>query len=418
MLSSNVQVMRRKRNRVRGQQMFRVDYWLLLAVAGLMVVGILMVYSSTFDDGILVHQDATYFLKRQFWALLLGLVGMAVVLQFDYHSLRLISVPALGLTLVALFILLFFGEAVFGARRGIYAGSYQPSEVAKLTMVIYIAHWISSKGERIKDLTYGLLPFSIITGVVCALIVGQPDLSTAGLLALASFALFFIAGADLKQFGIVGVVGVATFLFLMLTLPYARVRVDDYLTALRNPIEGSYQLRQVLIALGTGHWFGVGLGEGFQKFGPLPAAHTDGIFAIWAEETGFVGSLTVLALYSVFVWRGLRIATRARDQFGFLLAVGLTCWLTFQALMNIAVITAVIPFTGISLPFISYGGSSLVVSLLAVGILLSISRDAALARHLQTRRTDRRPAAESVSERFDLWRRDRRPHLPGARRRG
>ena len=361
--------------------------------------------------------DASFYLKRQFLAFGLGLAACLVIIQFDYHSLRKISLPLLAVTIVGLFVLLFFGEAIFGARRGLNAGSYQPSEVAKVAALIYIAHWLSSKGDRIKDLTYGLFPFSVIVGFVCALIVGQPDLSTAALLALSCFTLFFIAGADLKQFGILGAVAATVFLFLMLTLPYARTRVDDYMTALRDPIEGSYQLQQVLIALGTGNWFGVGLGEGTQKFGPLPAAHTDGVFAILGEEAGFVGTIFVIALYGLMIWRGVLIARKARDQFGFLLAIGVTCWLAFQTIINIAVITAVIPFTGMPLPFLSYGGSSLVITMIGVGILLSVSRDAVLTRNVQQRRPGRKPASESVVENFDMWRRDGRPRLSRPRRR-
>jgi cell division protein FtsW len=266
-------------------------------------------------------------------------------------------------------------------------------------------------------MTYGLLPFATIVGVVCFFIVSQPDLSTAGLLALTCLTLFFVAGAELKQLLLGGGVAGVTFLSLMLSLPYARARVNDYLIGLRDPIEGSYQLRQVLIALGSGQWFGVGLGEGTQKFGPLPAAHTDGVFAILGEELGFVGCLAVIGIYAFFCWRGLRIALKARDNFGSLLALGVTCWLTYQALMNIAVITAVMPFTGIPLPFLSYGGSSLASSLTGVGLLLSISRDAALTRNVQTPRRNGKTAAESVRERFDMWRRDGRSHLSRSRRR-
>ena len=416
-MTTNVRVLRRSSNRVRPGLKLQIDYWLLLIVGALLVVGMLMVYSTTFDDGILIHDDPAYFLKRQLVALGLGVGVVMVMMQFDYHSLRKISLPMLGVTLVALFVLLFFGEAIFGARRGISGGSYQPSEVAKIAVLIYIAHWLSSKGDRIKDVTYGLFPFSVIVGLVCALIVGQPDLSTAVLLALSCFTLFFIAGADIKQFGILGAGAATVFGFLMLTLPHARTRMDDYLTALQDPIEGSYQLQQVLIALGTGNWFGVGLGEGTQKFGPLPAAHTDGAFAILGEEAGFVGAVFVMILYGLMIWRGTIIARKARDQFGFLLAIGVTCWLAFQTFINIAVITAVIPFTGMPLPFLSYGGSSILITIIGIGILLSISRDAVLTRNVQTRRPGTRPASESVVANFDLWRRDGRPRLSRSRRR-
>lgn len=380
---TTVNVIRKRSDRVMPNMRFQFDYWLLLAIAGLLVVGMLMVYSTTFDYGIRFKGEATYYIKRQAVAMLLGLAAMVVIMQFDYHLLRRFSVPFLVLTLVALFLLLLFGEAIFGARRGLMDGSYQPSEVAKLATILYISHWLSTKGERIKKLTYGLIPFSIITGVVCALIVRQPDLSTAVLIALVSFTLFFVAGADWRQFGLAGLLGGTAFTFLMLTLPHARNRVDDFAVTLRDPEQAGWHVRQSLIALGRGGWTGVGLGESTQKFGPLPAAHTDGVFAVLGEELGLLGTLFVIGLLALLVWRGVRAAQQARDSYGSLLALGITCWLAYQALINIAVITAVIPFTGIPLPFLSYGGSSLLFSLIGTGILLNISRDAAMSRRIQ-----------------------------------
>ncbi|MCA9972267.1 MAG: cell division protein FtsW [Anaerolineales bacterium] len=380
---TTVNVVRKRSNRVLPGIRLRFDTWLLLAVAGLVVVGMLMVYSTTFDYGIRFQDEAGYYIKRQLGALGLGVAAIVVIMQFDYHAFRRISVPFLGLTLLALVVLLFAGEIFLGARRGLYQGSYQPSEVAKLATILYIAHWLSSKGDRIKILTYGLLPFSVITGVVCALIVRQPDLSTAVLIALISFTLFFIAGADWRQFTLAGVVGGSVFVFLMLTLPHAAARVDAYTAALRDPQQASWHVQQALIALGRGGMFGVGLGESTQKFGPLPMAHTDGVFAVLGEELGLAGTLLVIGLLVLLVWRGVRIARQARDSYGALLALGVTSWLAYQSLINIAVITAVIPFTGIPLPFLSYGGSSLLVSLLGVGILLNISRDEALTRRVQ-----------------------------------
>ena len=382
---ARVNVVRRRNSQVHPGLKLQFDYWLLLALAGLLIIGLLMVYSTTFDYGLRFQDDSTYYIKRQFGALTLGLVAMVVIMQFDYHILRRFSVLILGATLLGLVVILFFGEAIFGAQRGFYEGSYQPSEVAKIATILYISHWLSSKGDRIKQLTYGLLPFSVITGVVCALIVRQPDLSTAALIAMVSFTLFFIAGADWRQFGFAGLLGGGVFLILITTLPHAAARVDAYTAALRDPNQASWHVQQSLIALGRGGLFGVGLGESTQKFGPLPLAHTDGVFAILGEELGLAGTLLVIGLLALLVWRGFRVAYTARDTYGFLLALGITCWLAYQSLINIAVITAVVPFTGIPLPFISYGGSSLLISLVGVGVLLNISRDAALTRHIQPR---------------------------------
>ena len=378
---STINVIRKKSNRVPPGLKFQFDYWLILAASGLILIGMLMVYSTTFDYGLRFQDDATYYFRRQFIALIIGLAAALIVMQFDYHVLRRFSVPLLVLTIVGLLVVLFFGDAIFGAQRGFYEGSYQPSEIAKLATVLYIAHWLHSKGDRIKKVTYGLLPFSILVGSISALIVQQPDLSTAGLIAIVSFTLFFVAGADIKQILVAGAAGGAAFLFLMMTLPHAAARVDAYTVALRDPTQASWNVRQALIALGRGGIFGVGLGESVQKFGALPAAHTDGVFAILGEELGLAGTLLVLGLLALLVWRGIYIATQARNSYGFLLALGISCWLGYQALINMAVITTVIPFTGIPLPFLSYGGSSLAVSLVGVGILLSISRDGAIAKH-------------------------------------
>jgi cell division protein FtsW len=406
-MSVPLNVIRKKSSRVHKGLLFQFDYWLLVSVFGLLVIGLLMVYSTTFDYGLRFQDDATYYLWRQLGALLLGTVAAVGVMQFDYHLLRKWSVVILMGTLVMLLIVLMFGERIFGARRGLLAGSVQPSELAKLATVLYITHWLSSKGERIKNLTYGLLPFSLITGFVCALIVLQPDLGTAVLIAVIAFTLFFVAGADLRQFAIAGLLGGVIFMFLVTVLPHAAERIDSYREALRDPVQAGWHIQQSVVALGSGGLFGVGLGQGTQKFGPLPAAHTDGVFAVLGEELGLVGCLIVIVLLAVMTWRGIRTAMLARDSYGFLLALGITCWLSIQALINIAVVTAVVPFTGMPLPFLSYGGSSLAVSLFGVGILLNISRDAALERKVQ-------PAKGSLRESLNLWRRYGRAHLPGA----
>ena len=219
-----------------------------------------------------------------------------------------------------------------------------------------------------------------------ALIVLQPALSTAILVGLISFTLFFVAGADLKQVILVGVGASVVVAFLMVTLPHAAQRVSDYRAALADPFQAGYQVRQALAALANGGLFGVGLGEGVQKFGALPLAHTDGVFAIVGEELGLFGALMLVALLAFLTWRGFRVASRARDSYGFLLALGVTVWIAYQALINLAVITSVIPFTGMPLPFLSYGGSSMLITVIGVGILLNVSRDGAIGGRQPRRR--------------------------------
>lgn len=364
-----------------GRHKLAVDYWLLLATGALLVVGFLMVYSTTFDLGDRYEGNPVYFVTRQLTAMGLGVAVVIVLLQFDYHVLRYISVPLIAVTIVILLIMLLFGQVDdYGAIRTLSDGSYQPSELAKLAMILYIAHWLDSKGERIKTLNYGLFPFAAITGIVCGLIVLQPALSTAILIALISFTLFFVAGADLKQVLAAGVVAMVILVFLMFALDHASQRINDYMAAFRDPQQAGYQVKQSLAALANGGYWGVGLGKGDQKFGPLPLAHTDGVFAIVGEEMGLLGSIGVVLLFAFMAWRGFLVATRAKDTYGFLLAVGVTVWITYQALINIAVITAVIPFTGMPMPFLSYGGSSMLITIVGIGILLCVSRDAAMGR--------------------------------------
>jgi cell division protein FtsW len=363
-----------------GRNKFAFDYWLLLATAALLVFGFLMVYSTTFDLGDRFQGNSIYYITRQVGAMGLGIFLIVCLMQFDYHVLRYASLPLMVITCALLIFLLFFGQVDYGAARALSQGSYQPSELAKLATILYIAHWLHSKGDRIKHINYGLAPFSIITGGMFALIVMQPALSTAILVGLISFTLFFVAGADLKQVLLVGVGAGVVVAFMMVTLPHAAQRVNDFTAGIRDPQQASYQVRQAFGALANGGLFGVGLGRGDQKFGPLPLAHTDGVFAIVGEEMGLIGSIGVIALLAFLAWRGFRAASRARDTYGFLLAVGVTVWISYQALINIAVITAVIPFTGMPLPFLSYGGSSMLMTLVGIGILLNVSRDAALGR--------------------------------------
>ena len=214
-----------------------------------------------------------------------------------------------------------------------------------------------------------------------------------------SFTLFFIAGADWRQFAAAGLVGGAVFLLLINTLPHAAARVDAYTAALQDPNQASWHVQQSLVALGRGGWGGVGLGASTQKFGALPTAHTDSVFAVLGEELGLIGTLSVIGLLALLVWRGFRTARMARDSYGALLAIGITIWIAIQALINIAVITAVIPFTGIPLPFISYGGSSLAITLFGMGILLNVSRDQAITSQPQPTRRRQQAATTTTRQR-------------------
>ncbi|HHH40983.1 MAG TPA: putative lipid II flippase FtsW [Chloroflexi bacterium] len=375
MATTGVTIRRIERARTAAR---RSDYLLVLVTLALLAIGLMMVYSTTFDWAYqATGNPLTFFLRQMVWAAL-GLVGMAVLSRVDYGWWRRLAVPVLVLAIGALVLVLLVGDETFGARRTLLRGSLQPSEPAKLAIVIYVAAWLSSKGEKLRRITYGLIPFSVLIGVVVGLIVLEPDFSTAILIALVAGAMFFVAGADLLQILIGGLVGGGTFYLLITHSAHASQRLADYVAAWQRPEQASHHVRQALIALGSGGIFGRGLGAGYQKFGYLPAPHTDSIFAVVGEELGLVGCLLVIGLFALLAQRGFKIALEARDGFGALLASGITFWLVFQTLINIAVMTAVVPFTGIPLPFLSAGGSSLVSCLAAVGVLLSVSRGSRL----------------------------------------
>lgn len=352
----------------------RIDYVLVITVAALLLLGLMMVYSTTFDWAYALTQQPTSFLIRQMMWTGLGLIGLMALAQLDYIWWRRLAVPVMGVTSMLLVLVLVLGSEKFGAQRAFLNGSVQPSEPAKLAIIIYVAAWLSSKGERIRQVTYGLIPFSVLIGVIAGLIVLQPDFSTAILIVLTAGMMFFIAGADLMQLAIGGAVSGATFYLLIRQSLHASGRLAVYLDSLRDSGLVSYHTHQALIALGSGGLFGRGLGAGYQKFGYLPAPHTDSVFAVVGEELGLVGCLAVVALFALLAQRGFKIALEAREPFGAVLASGLTCWLVLQALINVGVMTAIIPFTGVPLPFMSLGGSSMISSLTAIGLLLSVSR--------------------------------------------
>jgi len=350
------------------------DYVLVLAVAGLVIIGLMMVYSATFDWSYQKYQSSFRIASRQFLWVGLGVVALVVIAAVPYDRWQQVAVPVMGGALLLLILVLFVGEERFGARRSFFNGSIQPGELAKLAMVIYVATWLASKGEQIRDVTYGLTPFAVLIGVVAGLIVMQPDVSTAALIVLTALAMFFFAGADIFQLAVGGTIGSITFFVLINQLPHVKERLEEYLQVWRDPRLVGYHIRQALIALGSGGVFGVGLGQGQQKLGYLPTPHTDSIFAVLGEELGLLGCLVVIGLFVLLAYRGFKIAVGAPDAFSALLACGVTCWLTFQALINAAVMTGLIPFTGVALPFVSFGGSAMVMSLAGVGLLLSISR--------------------------------------------
>ena len=360
----------------KSENLHKYDYLMMIAVAALLIVGLMMIYSATFALGYQLHNQPTYYFIRQLLWLGLGLLVMIILARIEYHTWRRYSIPIMAVTILLLGLVLLIGEARFGGQRWLFRGSIQPSELSKLAIIIYIADWLSSKGdEQIRKINYGLIPFAILLGFITGLIVLQQDLGTAILVGVTALAMFFIAGGSLWQLlASISLAGV-TVGFLIMRADYRLERIKTFLDPLNSdPIGAGYQIHQILIALGSGGLFGLGLGASRQKFGYIPASHTDGIFAILGEEIGLIGALAVIALFAFLAYRGFRVALAAPDSFGTVLAAGITCNLIFQAIVNIGVITATLPFTGIPLPFISFGGSSLVVSMASIGLLLAVSR--------------------------------------------
>lgn len=353
-----------------SDRMGQPDWVLLGATAALCAIGLMMVYSASFDLSFREWDDPAYYLKAQLSWMGIGAIVILILSQVHYRHLTKISIPLMLGTLGLL------GALAITRERQLFSTSVSLGELAKLTAVIYIGHWLASKRvEQLRKLPVGPLPFTIIVGILAGLVMIQPDLSEALVIVLIAFAMFFVAGADVLQFIIGGLGGAIAFGLVVRNMPYAMDRLAPHIQEWKNPLGGTnFQLQQGLIAMGSGGLVGFGPGNGRAKYQWLPAPHTDSIFAILGEELGFIGCLAVLGLFAIIAYRGFQIALRARDPFGRMLAIGISAWITTQALFNIAVVTGTIPYTGIALPFVSYGGSSLVTCLTGIGIMISISR--------------------------------------------
>ena len=402
---SRRQVTHGQRRQIRLIRM-RTDYVLILVIAALLILGLMMVYSSTFDMAYVEYGNPNHFFFRQLVWTILSLGVLIALARIDYRLWERWAVLIMAATLLLLATVLVAGSKKFGAQRWLLNGSIQPSEIAKISVIIYIAAWVTSKGEKIRQVSYGLLPFAILIGLITGLILFQRDLSTALIIAVTSGMMFFFAGADLLQLVASMVFCVATFVVLILREPYRLGRVIAFLDPSADPSGASYQVHQALMALASGGIVGQGLGASRQKFGYVPAVHTDTIMAVLGEELGLIGCLVLIGLFILLAYRGFKIALEASDAFGTILASGLTCSLILQALINMAVVTATLPYAGVPLPFISYGGSSLLTSMACVGLLLSISRG-------------RREVKGKTSARVDLgWGNWRSRISPAGRRRG
>jgi len=350
------------------------DLPLLVATIALIIFGLVMLFSASWDYSLTEYGSPMYMFERQLMWLGLGLAAMFVLSRFDYHNWRKFIVPAMGVTILLLVAVLFMNEIRLGAKRSLYQGSYQPSELAKLISILYLSVWLHAKRQFLHDISLGLIPLGVILGVVGGLIYQQPDLSAAATVFLMGGLLFFLAGADLKQIALVLAAAlIAGWLIVQINVT-GHQRIADFIAGLKDPTQASYHVQRSFEALVNGGWFGVGIGRGQSKLTGLPVPPTDSIFAVIVEELGLFGALFLIGLYAMIVWRGLVIARRAPDMLGTILATGLVAWIGFEASINMAVMVGLLPFAGNALPFVSAGGSNLVSSLAALGIVMNISR--------------------------------------------
>jgi len=344
----------------------------------LTLLGLIMAYSTTFFwSQVQEGSPFTLFFRQVIWAGL-GTLVFVVMSRLDYGLLRRYAIWIMGVCLALLIAVLLFGDSVFGAKRTLMGGSVQPSEVVKLAVIVYAAAWLASRADQVQSLADGLLPFGVIVGVVSFLIVLEPDLSTTATIVMIAMVLFFMAGASWAQILLVGAIAIGAFAVLFMLWPHASERVNEFIKVWREPNVMDYHIRQSLITLGGGGLFGEGIGAGGQKFGYLPTPHTDSVVAVLGEEMGLVGLLLMITLFVVFSWRGLRIAQQADTAFGSFLAIGVVVWVMGQMLMNMLAMLAMIPFTGVPVPFLSVGGSSLVSLLAACGVVASVARGSTL----------------------------------------
>lgn len=354
------------------------DMWLILAVVSLLAIGIVMVYSAGAVLAFREYGDSFYFVKRQLLFAGLGLIAMFITMNVDYHVWKRYAKIGLVACFVLLIIVLIPGIGVVrgGARSWLGIGSFgiQPSEFMKLGMIVFLSYMLSESKHSITNFTKGLLPALGVMGLAFGIIMLQPDLGSGTVMMGSSLLVIFVAGVRMKHLVGLGMIGVAGLVGLILAAPYRMKRITGFLDPWQDPLGTGYQIIQSLYAIGPGGLTGLGLGASRQKYSYVPEPQTDFIFSILAEELGFIGCVTVILLFLIVVWRGMRAAITAPDTFGSLLAAGIVGIVAVQVIINVGVVIGMMPVTGITLPLISYGGSSLTLMLTALGVLLNISR--------------------------------------------
>lgn len=353
------------------------DFILFITTLALIGIGLVMVFSSSAVTSSVTYGDAYYYFKRQLLWSVVGVFIMIMVMKLNYAKLKELGLPALVISIICLILVLTpLGIDIKGSSRwlGVAPFIFTPSELTKLAMVLFLAKSLSMNLDKIRLFKEGLLPYLLLLSLVCGLIMLQPDLGTSVAIAGTFFLMVLISGANIFHMGLLALAGLAILRTAIYIEPYRMERWYAFLDPWKYASDEGFQTIQSLYALGSGGLFGMGLGRSRQKFFYLPEQYTDFIYAILGEELGFIGAFTVLTLFLFFAWRGFKIALNAPDIFGGILAAGVTVMIVLQAAINIGVVSGLLPVTGITLPFISYGGTSLLFTMAGVGLLLNVSR--------------------------------------------
>jgi cell division protein FtsW len=358
------------------------DKTLFFTIMALLLISVIMVYSSSSVVALTNYNDPAYFVKRQILWLVIGLALMAITMHTDHHALAnrraVVGLLIISLLLLAATLVPSVGREINGARRWLRFGSltFQPSELAKFAMVVYLSYYLSKKGERIRDLANGLIPACVVTALFLGVTTLQPDFGAAMMLAGVMVIMVFAAGANVLHLGALAAGSLPLVYFAVAGTAYRSRRIFAFLDPWSDPSGSGHQIIQSFLAFGSGGLFGRGLGEGRQKLLFLPERHSDFIYAVIGEELGLLGGLVVVLLFCMILWRGIRISLTVGDRFSSLLALGITLFICLQGFINMAVVTGILPTKGTVLPFVSYGGSSLVIMMAAAGVLLNISKEA------------------------------------------
>lgn len=354
------------------------DYILAVMVFGLVVFGLVIVSSASVVVSYDTYGDSHRYLRNQIISALIGLVAFFVTSKIDYKFWKKSALLMLIVTLLLLFMVFMpgIGFEYGGAKRWILIGPlfFQPSEIVKLTLLFYLSAWLTKKGKQVKDFSVGFLPFAALLVLITGLVMLQPDLGTMLVIAFMSSVLFFVAGADVKHILVAAGGAVGVIWLLIISAPYRMARLTAFLNPEENMLGIGYHIQQALVAIGSGGWWGRGFGRSMQKYSYLPEVAGDSIFAVMAEELGFIRIILFMIVFLLLVIRGFQIAKKTNDPFGRLLALGISSWIGFQAFVNMAAMLSLVPLTGLPLPFISSGGSSLIICLIAMGVLYNISK--------------------------------------------